>query len=97
MTARSLQVISSCRPDESDFQLTQTTLDLLLSGNVATVRQVGGVGAFRRRLMEIGLVPGTHVERVGDTSFADPVRFRCRDAIVALRRVDARCVVVELG
>lgn len=82
---------------ESDFQLNTSTLDELLTGALATVRQVGGGGAFRRRLLEIGLVPGTVVERVGGTAFGDPVRFRCRDAIVALRRVDARCVVVEQG
>lgn len=97
MTARSLLVTGAARHLESGFQLTQTPLDELQTGALATVRQVGGAGAFRRRLMEIGLVPGTTVERVGDTSFGDPVRFRCRDAIVALRRVDARCVLVELA
>lgn len=72
------------------------TLDQLVLGAVATVVSVSGAAAFRRRLLEIGLVPGTRVERVGD-AFGDPVRYRVRDAVIALRRTDARHVHVALA
>lgn len=70
-------------------------LDTLPIGTVATVHQVGGDRPFRRRLMELGLVPGTPVERLGSIAFGDPIRFRVRDAVVALRRRDARLVTVD--
>lgn len=74
------------------------TLDEVDLGRVATVHRVGGDRPFRRRLMELGLVPGTAVERVGTSARTDPMRFRVRDTVVALRRADAQLVdVVEQG
>jgi ferrous iron transport protein A len=70
------------------------SLDQLDVDVPARVHHVAGERAFRRRLMEIGLVPGTVVERLGPGG-RDPLRFRVRDAVVALRRVDARLVQVE--
>ncbi|MCB9681509.1 MAG: ferrous iron transport protein A [Alphaproteobacteria bacterium] len=70
-------------------------LDQLETGTVARVHHVGGERAFRRRLMELGLVPGTPVERLGAGRGVDPLRFRVRDTVVALRRHDAQLVLVE--
>ena len=72
------------------------SLDQLDAGVTARVHHVEGARAFRRRLMEIGLVPGTPVERLGTVS-AGPLRYRVRDAVVALRAEDARLVAIEVG
>lgn len=70
-------------------------LDELPVGAQGRVLTVGGERTFRRRLLELGLVPGTPVERLGRTAFGDPIRVRVRDAVVALRRHDARRVLLE--
>jgi Fe2+ transport system protein FeoA len=64
-------------------------LDELTGTQQGTVRAVHGEGPFRRRLLELGLVPGTPVDRVGAAPLGDPVRYRVRGAIVTLRHADA--------
>lgn len=68
------------------------SLDETPTDGVVTVVRVAGSEGFRRRLLELGFVPGTRVVRVGR---GEPLRFRVRDAVLALRRIDARNVVVE--
>jgi ferrous iron transport protein A len=71
------------------------TLDELADGQAGSVRAVGGAGAFRRRLLELGLVPGTTVQRVGAAPLGDPVRYRVRETVVTLRHADA--ALIELA
>ncbi|MEZ4236107.1 MAG: FeoA family protein [Myxococcota bacterium] len=68
------------------------TLDQLLPGQFAQIAAVGGVGAFRRRLLELGLLPGTEIERTGQAPLGDPLSFRVRGAVLCLRRVDAAVI-----
>lgn len=68
------------------------TLDTLPVGAWAAVAAVGGEASFRRRLLELGFVPGTPVTRVGQAPLGDPLTFRLRNALVALRASDAMCV-----
>lgn len=67
-------------------------LDQLEPGAQGIVARVGGARAFRNRLMELGLVPGTPVVCVGRSPLGDPMRYRVRDAVVGLRRSDAAFV-----
>lgn len=68
------------------------TLDQLEDGNEASIAAVGGDGPFRRRLLELGLVPGTLVQRIGQAPFGDPLTFRVRRAVLCLRRSEAALV-----
>ena len=68
------------------------TLDLLQNGDEASIASIGGEGPFRRRLLELGLVPGTHVQRIGQAPFGDPLTFRVRRAVLCLRRAEAALV-----
>ena len=71
------------------------TLDLLPAGSAAQIAEVAGRGPFRRRLLELGLLPGTPIERTGQAPLGDPLTFRVRGAVLCLRRDEARTVVVE--
>jgi Fe2+ transport system protein FeoA len=71
------------------------TLDQLPIDETGVVREVGGSGGFRRRLLELGLVPGTPVLRTGQAPLGDPLTFRVRGALLSIRRDDARAVAVE--
>lgn len=66
----------------------------LRPGQVATIDHVGGERAFRRRLMELGLIPGTRVELVGVAPLGDPLEFLVRGASLSIRRAEAEAVRV---
>lgn len=68
------------------------TLDQLENGKAANIASVAGEGPFRRRLLELGLVPGTLVERIGQAPFGDPLTYRVRRAVLCLRRAEAALV-----
>lgn len=71
------------------------TMDQLRPGEAAKVAAVGGVGAFRRRLLELGFLPGTEVVRTGQAPLGDPLSFRIRGAVVCLRRSEASTIAVQ--
>lgn len=71
-----------------------TSLATLAVGDVAVVEHVGGERAFRRRIMELGLVPGTRVELVAVAPLGDPLELLVRGASLSIRRGDAREVRV---
>jgi DtxR family Mn-dependent transcriptional regulator len=52
-------------------------------------------GAERRRLMDLGLLPGTMIEAEVNSPMGDPVAYRVRDSLIALRSEQARCIRVE--
>jgi len=64
-------------------------------GQRGVITQITGQGAFRRRLLELGLLPGTVVERAGQAPLGDPLSFRIRGAVISLRRRDAATVEIE--
>lgn len=70
--------------------------DLAL-GAVAVVTRVGGMGSFRRRLMELGMLPGTRVEVVGIAPLGDPLELLVRGSSLSIRRAEALSVEVELA
>jgi Fe2+ transport system protein FeoA len=71
----------------------ERTLDALAVGQSATVAGLGGPD--RRRLMELGFVPGEKVENLGTAPWGDPVAYGVCGAVVALRRADAKHIAIE--
>ena len=51
--------------------------------------------AMRRRLFDIGLVPGTRVTCVGKSPMGDPAAFLIRGAVIALRLKDCENITVN--
>lgn len=66
-------------------------------GQVVTVAHVAGEGSFRRRLMELGLLPGTRVEVVGVAPLGDPLELLVRGGSLSIRRAEAEGVAVVVG
>lgn len=71
------------------------TLDALTAGRTAAITEVRGEGAFRRRLLELGLLPGTVIERIGQAPLGDPLSYRIRGAVLCLRKRDARAIGID--
>ena len=63
-------------------------------GKPVLVQRIGGERAFRRRLMELGLLPGTRVEPVGVAPLGDPIELLVRGASLSIRRSEAELVSV---
>ena len=73
-------------------------LDDTAAGDTVTVRELLTTGEMRRRLLDLGLVPGTPVECVGHSPAGDPGAYLIRGVAIALRREDAHnvCVLREV-
>ena len=71
------------------------TLDQLKIGRAATVTKIFSTNAERRRLLDLGILPGTRIENVMPSPLGDPIAYRIRSAVVALRREQAQLIEVE--
>jgi Fe2+ transport system protein FeoA len=76
--------------------LEMLTLQHLRPGQRAEIVHVGGHGPIRRRFVEMGFVRGevVHVERVAP--LGDPIEYRIKDYLLALRREEAAHIQVRV-
>ncbi len=70
------------------------SLDSLPYGTTARVVNVNGTGAVARRLMEMGVVPGTPVRVIKSAPLGDPIEVRVRHYHLAMRRSEAQTITV---
>lgn len=70
-------------------------LDGLEPGEAGVIVRVDGEPAIARRLMELGLVPGTTVEVVRRAPLGDPLELRIRQIHLSIRLSEAAHVHVE--
>ncbi len=69
-------------------------LSEIQTGQVVQVVRIAGPSSFRRRLMELGLVPGTRVELVRVAPLGDPVELLVRGASLSIRKAEAGVIEV---
>lgn len=72
-----------------------TSLADIPLGASAEVRSIEGSRAFRRRLLEMGLVPGTVVRVVTIAPLGDPLRIEVRHGQWSIRRAEATQIAVD--
>lgn len=72
------------------------TLEQVVPGKAVVVEKVGGARAFRRRLMELGIIPGTRVEVLRIAPFGDPMELSARGCNLSIRAAEAREVQVQV-
>ncbi len=72
-----------------------TSLAEIALGRAAKVIGVDGPRAFRRRLLEMGLVPGTEVKVVTIAPLGDPLRIEIRGGQWSIRKNEAAHIAVE--
>ena len=71
------------------------TLNELPIGESAVITAVGGEGALRRHLLDMGLTPRTRVMVRKRAPMGDPIELRLRGYELTLRLEDARNIAVE--
>ena len=71
------------------------TLDQLKVGSSAIISAVGGNGALRCRLLDMGLIPHTRVTLQKVAPMGDPIEIQVRGYEQTLRVEEARKIEVE--
>jgi len=64
-------------------------------GKTVIVVEVGGDRAFRRRIMEMGLLPGTPVRVVAVAPLGDPLTLELRFGRLSIRKREAEEIRVR--
>lgn len=72
-----------------------STLDQLSPGQRVRVARVTGTGALRRRLMDMGLIPGVEIELLRAAPLGDPLEYKLRGYHLSLRKIEAQGIEVE--
>jgi len=71
-------------------------LNDLKKGQRAVIIQVGGKGAVKRRMMDMGIVPGSTISIVRVAPLGDPIEYLVKGYSLSLRRSEAREILVEV-
>ena len=76
--------------------LQRTTLDLLEPETLALIVSVGGQGALRQHLLDMGVIPGVEISFVKRAPLGDPLEFSIHGYKLTLREADAAQVKIEI-
>ncbi len=71
------------------------TLRECREGDRIRILGVDGAGPFKRRLLEMGFLPGVDVLVMKYAPLRDPIEFVLKDSHISLRRTEAALVRVE--
>lgn len=72
------------------------TLNDLCIDERCVVSKVNCKGIMRRRVMDIGIIPGTIIECIFYSPSGNPKAYRIKDSLIALRNEDASMIEVKL-
>ena len=71
------------------------TLKNVECGQTVKVRRLGGEGAVRRRIMDMGITKGTEIYVRKVAPLGDPIEVTVRGYELSLRKGEAENIVVE--
>lgn len=66
-------------------------------GKTACITHVGGEGALRLRLLDMGLIPKTNVTVQKVAPLGDPIQIRIRGYELTIRKEDAAIIEISEG
>lgn len=67
----------------------------LTVGTTCKISSIELNGLLRRRILDLGILPGTQVQCVRKSPAGDPIAFKVRNTIIALRSNDASLIKVS--
>ena len=73
------------------------TLADLLPTQAARISSISGFDGLTQRLSELGFTPGQFVQVVRFAPLGDPMQIRIRGFNIALRRNEARRIILDLS
>lgn len=72
------------------------TLEELTPGQRGKVLKIAGEGAVRRRIMDMGVTPGSEIEVERVAPLGDPIEVKVRGYHLSLRKQEAAQIAIEL-
>lgn len=92
-TVASAMEVKPCKPPPP-----MRPLSSLVKGESSPVAYLSPTlgGSERRRILDLGLVPGTVIRRLFDSMLGSPTAYQVRGATIALRREQAERIFVEI-
>ena len=73
-----------------------TNLARVAIGERARITAVGAIGPMKRRLMDMGLVPGEIVKVLKVAPLGDPIEVTVKSYSLSLRKKEAEGIAVEV-
>ena len=64
-------------------------------GEMGVVKTVGGEGAIRRRLFDMGVTPGAEITLRKKAPLGDPIEVKLRGYELTLRKTEAELVTMD--
>jgi len=74
----------------------EKTLDFIEPETFVKILKVTGQKSSRKRILDMGLTPGTMVEVIRRAPLGDPVEFKLKGYNLSLRKKEAGSVLVEV-
>lgn len=71
------------------------TLNELIFNKQGKIKQLHCNGDIRRRLLDLGMIPGTYIKPVLISPSGDPRAFEVRSTLLAIRKEDASTIEIE--
>ena len=73
------------------------TLKDLKPGQIAKIIKLRGIGPLKRRIIAMGIIPGTELQMKRVAPFGDPIQINVRGYELSLRKVDAEKIEIVRG
>ena len=73
------------------------TLDKIEPGTVTRIVSNKATGSVRRRIMDMGLLPGERLEMIRRAPMGDPLEVLVKGYHLSLRKSEARFIEVEVS
>ena len=64
-------------------------------GENAVIKNLKCEGALRRRLLDMGITPNTHIHMIKTAPLGDPLEIRLRGYVLTIRKEDARMIEIS--
>jgi len=64
-------------------------------GSTVQIFELTSTGLPRRRMLDLGLVPGTTIEILRKIALGDPIAYGIRGAMIALRKEESKQILVK--
>lgn len=71
------------------------TLDTLPIGETAIIDKITTDESMKRRLWDLGFTKGTTVQAIQKSPSGDPIAYRVRGTIIAIRNKDAKNIILR--
>ena len=64
-------------------------------GSRARISRLLSMGLSRRRMLDLGLIPGTVINVIRKSPLGDPIAYNIRGTLIALRKEEAEQILVS--